>query len=67
MPRGSPNVRLQVKLDPDLDVKLRAILASPLTGRIQYGSISALINHLLLDWVVKEMERRKATPPHGSN
>jgi len=58
MPRDSPSIRIHINLDADLDAKLRVLLADPVTKRAKYGSISALVNSLLLQWAVKEFEAR---------
>lgn len=58
MPRGAPNRQTCIALDPDVDAKLKVLLANPTNGRMRYGSLSAIINSLLLNWAIKELEAR---------
>lgn len=62
MPRGTPKSSICVRIDQDTLLKTRELLTDPLTKKTRHGSISDLIDNLLLQWCAAQLKLRELKP-----
>jgi hypothetical protein len=47
------------RLDPDVKAKVLNLLENPVNRRTRWGSLSDLVNYLLLQWVADQIKARE--------
>jgi len=49
---------IAVRVDTEVLDKIRILLKDPVRGKTRYGGMSGLVNRLLLNWVIKQLEKQ---------